>query len=253
MVLLAHRHLIELRDLIVERLEPLDWLAVCLRPVVEMLVEPEVGVEAGLLPFEAQQRERQHPRLELLERLEGQPEAGDFLRDERHRGRRDDLVERLAGREHAPREHRHLRVGREHFAHVHFLDEEIGVLERRLERRDERVVVLREQMNGAHEVHRALAVRRSPDEAVRLGRRLDEPAGRARGRARGQWSNLETPCRFGALGSARTLAHERFDLVDRARHGRREPPEPGVVEEKRVFDADADVQVLGRPPAGRAG
>ena len=51
-VLLIRRHLIEARDLEIQRLEALDGLAVDARAIVEVLVEAEIRIEPGLLPFE---------------------------------------------------------------------------------------------------------------------------------------------------------------------------------------------------------
>src|SRR5207247_11473735 len=44
---------------------------------------------------------------------------------------------------------------------------------------------------------------------------------------------------WGLTGFQKTL-----DLLDRPRHRARQPPQPGFLEQKRIFDADAGVRVL---------
>jgi hypothetical protein len=161
------------RDLEFDGLEALHFLAGGDRLIVEVLVEPEGRVETGGLPLQAEEREGQGPRLEPGERFDGEVERLHALADQRKRRGRDHLVERLAGRQHPAHQDHHLRLDLRHLPEVQFLDQQVAFLERLVERRAERVVVLAEEVHRAHQVDDRLAARRPPDEiAVLRLRRL---------------------------------------------------------------------------------
>ena len=106
-----------------------------------MLVQTEVGIEAGLLPGDTLKGQREQPGLELLHRLDRHPEFREGLGDHGERGGRDDTVKGLAERHHAAPQHLELGGGREHVAHVEFLDQQVCALERVVKGWTERIVV----------------------------------------------------------------------------------------------------------------
>ena len=140
--------------------------------IVEVLVEAEARVVAGLLHLQLFEGHREQPRLELLQHLAGGTEIGERLVDQRERRRRDELVERLIGTQHPLRQERHLRARREELGHVELFDEQIRILVGCFERGRERVVGGREHMHRPGEVdHAAALARHLPQEAPRRCRR----------------------------------------------------------------------------------
>ena len=90
-----------------------------------MPVEPEVRVEAGLLPFEAEERQRERPWLEDLQQLERQTETVQAFAHQGVRRGTEHLVERLSVAQHAAGRDLHLRLGRQHLAEIDFFHEEV--------------------------------------------------------------------------------------------------------------------------------
>ena len=166
-ILLLRGHAVEQRDLVIRRLQALDRLAVALRAVVEVLVETQTWIEAGFLPFEGLDHQRQHPRLELLEQFDWESVRADVFAHLRVGFRRHDFIERLLGRQPPPHQDAHLRLGAEHLAQVGLFNDQVGVLEGGLERRVQRIVVLRQHVDRADEIDRALFSADFPDEVPR--------------------------------------------------------------------------------------
>src|SRR5207244_1133609 len=112
-LLLRHRDAVEARDLVLRGLEPLHALAVLTGAIEEMTVEAQLRIEPGVLPLERLERQRQRPWLEALQRLDGQAQRFGTPADARERVARYDGVQRLTGRQHAPRQHRQLGLRRQ--------------------------------------------------------------------------------------------------------------------------------------------
>jgi hypothetical protein len=134
-----------------------------------VLVEAELRIEASLLQLHALKGHREHPRLEAHERSAGRAEISGGFPDERERRGREQLVERLIAGQHAARQDLHLRHRIQHLGHVDLLDQEVRILERRFERRVQRVEIGRHHVDRADQVDDAAFPARFPAEGLGLG------------------------------------------------------------------------------------
>jgi hypothetical protein len=142
--------------------------------IVEVLIEAEGWIEAGLLQLQLLQHQREHPRLEAQQRPAVATEIGGGFLDQRERRGREHFVERLIRGQHPFRQDAHLRHRIGHLGEVDFLDQQIQVLEGGLERRIQRIEAGRHHVNRSHQIDGAALAGGLPPERLRLRPLRDE-------------------------------------------------------------------------------
>src|SRR6187549_3950191 len=95
-LLLLGRQRVEEADLKLERLEADDFLTFRARPTEHVLLDAAIWLKAELAHAEVEHRDREEPRLEVLERLHVDAELAHVLRDEAINVGVEDVREDLA-------------------------------------------------------------------------------------------------------------------------------------------------------------